>query len=129
MSRSRQVRWRTVISTVPLAALSALPTLACPACWPAYVGLLGSLGLGFVDYMPYLFPLTAVFILIALVSIVIQCRRASAYLPLLLALIGIGIMGVERASMDSATVRYIGVAMVVVSSLWAGRQERSAHDE
>ncbi|SEN52532.1 hypothetical protein SAMN05216325_12228 [Nitrosomonas marina] len=50
-------------------AFVALPILTCPACWPLYAGLLSALGLSFVDYTPFLFPVTAVLLFISLVSL------------------------------------------------------------
>ena len=39
--------------------VAVLPVLTCPACWPLYAGLLSALGISFVNYTPFLFPITA----------------------------------------------------------------------
>jgi len=58
--------WKSTWSLSPGIGVSLLPTLACPLCWPAYAGLLSSLGLGFLISTKYLFPLTVVFLAVAL---------------------------------------------------------------
>ena len=56
---------RTWLPIVPAVGISLLPKLACPACWPAYAGLLSAVGLGFLINATYLFPLTALFLVVA----------------------------------------------------------------
>ncbi len=65
-TRNDGLRWQMNGTMLPAVGVAFLPKLACPACWPAYAGLLSSLGIGFFDYTPYLLPLTAVFVLVAI---------------------------------------------------------------
>jgi len=57
-------------------AFAALPILTCPACWPFYAGLLSTLGLSFVDYTPFLLPMTSFLLVIALVPLISMARTS-----------------------------------------------------
>lgn len=59
-------------TTLPAIGVAFLPKSACPACWPAYAGLLSTFGISFVDYGPYLLPLTSLFLVIALAALAIK---------------------------------------------------------
>ena len=107
----------------PLAALpgigaALLPAITCPACWPAYAGLLSSLGLGFIDFSPWLLPVTIVFLAIALAALAWQGHKRRAYGPLLLGTIGSVALVVGKFQFDSRVALYIGVALVIVASVW-----------
>ena len=54
------------LPALPAIGPALLPKITCAACWPVYAGLLSALGTGFVDYTPYLLPLTAVFLVLTL---------------------------------------------------------------
>src|SRR5713101_7960802 len=81
-------RWKQGLLALPGVGVSLLPKLACPACWPAYAGLLSSVGLGFLISAAYLLPLTATFLLFALVALAFRARQRSGYGPFLLGLVG-----------------------------------------
>jgi hypothetical protein len=101
---------------LPAAGAALLPKLTCPACWPAYAALLSSLGLGFVDYTPWLFPATLVFLAVTLALIAWQPRRGLA--PLVLGLAASAGVLAGKFAWDSDTAVYAGVALLALASAW-----------
>jgi len=101
-----------------LAAMGAafLPKLTCPACWPAYAALLSALGVGFIDYTPYLLPLTLVFLAVTLAILAWRPRRG--YAPLALGLFASAILLIGKFFFDSDIATYAGVALLVGASIW-----------
>jgi MerR family copper efflux transcriptional regulator len=63
------------LAVLPAIGVALLPKLTCPACRPAYAGVLSALGLGFVNYTPFLLPLTVLFLLLSVVSLVFAAQR------------------------------------------------------
>jgi hypothetical protein len=103
-------------SLLPAVGAALLPKLTCPACWPAYAALLSALGVGFVDYTPYLLPLTLVFLILTLAILAWRPRRG--YAPLVLGLIAAAVMLIGKFFFDSDTATYAGVALLVGASTW-----------
>ena len=64
------------VPSVVASGVAALPVLTCPACWPLYAGLLGALGLGFVDYTPYLLPVTAGLLVVSLIPLLWKAKQS-----------------------------------------------------
>src|SRR5207253_1900680 len=95
-----------------------LPKLACPACWPAYAGLLSSVGLGFLLATAYLLPLTAAFLLIALLALGYQARQRRRYGPFALGTAAAAILLLGKFLFDFEPSLYGGVALLVGASLW-----------
>jgi hypothetical protein len=63
---------RSSLATLPglaFAGFALLPKLACPLCWPAYASVLTWLGLGFLLQVRWLFPLPAVLLVVAVVTL------------------------------------------------------------
>ena len=98
--------------------LNPQPKLACPACWPTYAGLLSFLGIGFFDYTPYLLPLTAVFLVIAIVALAYRAIQRLGYKPLLVGILAVGILLKGKFYIDNDAAMYTGLALLVVTSLW-----------
>lgn len=111
-------RWRLNGAMLPTVGTAFLPKLACPACWPAYAGLLSSLGIGFFDYTPYLLPLTASFLILAVAALAWRAPRRRGYKPLLLGLLGSGILLTGRFHFDNDVAMYLGLTLLVAASLW-----------
>lgn len=111
-------RWSFNSALLPAIGLSLLPKLTCPACWPAYAGLLSSVGVGFFDYTPYLLPLTAGFLLVAIAGLAWRARARRGYRPLLLGLAGSVVLLAGKFAYDSDTAMYAGIAVLVAASLW-----------
>jgi mercuric ion transport protein len=101
---------------LPAVGAALLPKLTCPACWPAYAALLSALGVGFIDYSPYLLPLTLVFLAVTLAILAWRPRRG--YAPLALGLFASGIMLIGRFFFNSDIATYAGVALLVGASTW-----------
>lgn len=105
---------------LPAVGFAALPKLTCPACWPAYAGILSSLGVGFVNYTPYLLPLTAGFLAISVFSLAYRADRRRGYGPFLLGVAaGITVI-VGKFGFDRDAAMWAGLATLVVSSVWNG---------
>jgi mercuric ion transport protein len=110
--------WRSSLATVPGIAIAFLPKLACPACWPAYAGLLSSVGLGFLLDTAYLFPLTAVFLALAVGALAFGARTRRRYGPLGVGLAAAVIVLVGKFIFDSNTAMYGGIGLLVAASMW-----------
>ena len=110
--------WKNTSAVLPAMGIAFLPKLACPACWPAYAGLLSSMGLGFIDYTPYLLPLTFLFLGIALLALLITSRRNNNYQPLALGIIASIILLTGKFYFDNDIAMYTGIAMLMIASLW-----------
>lgn len=111
-------RWQLNGALLPAVGAAFLPKLACPACWPAYAGLLGSLGIGFFDYTPYLLPLTATFVLIAVSALVYRTKQRRGYKPFFLGLAAGVILLAGKFHFDSDVAMYTGLALLVLASVW-----------
>lgn len=109
--------WRNFAPTAPAVGFALLPKLTCPACWPAYAGLLSALGLGFVDYTPYLLPLTALFLAATLGSLGYRAKRRRGYGPLWVGVAASVIMIAGKFWFDSNPALYSGIALLVAASL------------
>ncbi len=97
---------------------AALPVLTCPACWPLYAGLLSALGLGFIDYTPFLLPVTAVLLVISLVPLAWKARQRRGYKPLLAGMAGAAAILGGKFGLDNQPLYYAGIAILLAASLW-----------
>ena len=100
------------------AGVAALPALTCAACWPLYAGLLSALGLGFIDYTPFLLPLTASMLVVATVPLAWKVRQRWGYGPLLFGVVGAALILVGKFRMDEQPVYYAGIAVPLAASIW-----------
>jgi len=105
-------------SLLPAVGLAALPKLTCPACWPAYAGVLSSLGVGFVNYTPYLLPLTAGFLVISVFSLAYRADRRRGYGPFLLGFAAGLMVIIGKFSFDSDAAMWVGLVTLIGSSVW-----------
>ena len=104
-----------ILGVASPAAIGLLPKLTCPVCWPAYTVVLSSLGLGFVDYTPYLLPLTALFVTVSLFALAGTARRRRTSVPLLVgALAGAALM-LGKFALESDAVTYAAIACFVIA--------------
>ncbi len=111
-------------SLLPAVGAALLPKLTCPACWPAYAALLSALGVGFIDYTPFLLPLTLVFLIVTLALLAWRPRRG--YAPLALGLLASAIVLIGNFFLDSDITTYAGVALLVGASTWNAWPRKSA---
>lgn len=110
--------WRGRAAILPTIGLALLPKLTCPACWPAYAGVLSSLGLGFVNYSPYLLPLTALFLILAVASLGFGAKKRRGYGPLVLGTIAALMLLVGKFVFAIEGALYGGIALLMGASLW-----------
>ena len=109
--------WRSSLFTAP-GILLALIKITCPACWPAYAGLLSSLGFGFLLEIKYLLPLTIIFLLLALGSLLFRAATRRGYGPFAMGLVSALIILIGKFHFHSDVSLYGGVALLVAASLW-----------
>lgn len=115
---SQRTRCMKLLSALPAIGIAVLPKLTCAACWPIYSGLLGSLGLGFVNYTPYLFPLTVFFLALSLAALAYRARSRWGYRPFFLGLPAAAMVIVGKFVFDSDMALYSGAALLAGMSLW-----------
>lgn len=101
---------------LPAIGAALLPKLTCPVCWPAYAAVLSALGVGFVDYTPYLMPLTVVFLAVTLAILAWRPRRG--YAPLGLGIAASAIVLAGKFLFDSDIAVYTGIVFLVGASGW-----------
>ena len=95
-----------------------LPKIACPACLPAYAGVVTSLGLGVLLDVRWLFPLTAVFLLLAVVALGFRAHRRRGFGPFFVGL-GASANGLGgKFGFESDVAMYAGLGLLVAASIW-----------
>jgi LPXTG-motif cell wall-anchored protein len=124
-SGPRGPRWRTVAASFPAVGVALLPKLTCPLCFPAYAAVLGALGLEFVDYTPYLLPLTAAFLVVAVAVLALQARRGGLVHPLIIGVAASAIVLVGKFQLDSDWMTIAGIALLV-AAVFLGSRRKSA---
>jgi mercuric ion transport protein len=101
-----------------VSGVAALPVLTCPACWPLYAGLLSALGLSFVNYMPFLLPVTAVLLFISLIPLIWKARQRWGYWPVATGFIGTTLILYGKLWLLSLLLYYTGIVILLVASIW-----------
>ena len=112
-------------AAAPAVTAALLPKAVCPACWPAYAGLLASMGIGFVDFGPYLLPLTMAALAAVAVSLGYRARSRRGFGPLLLGLLGSGAILLGKFLFVSDVLLYNGIAFLIGASIWNSWPKRS----
>src|SRR5258708_6674405 len=110
--------WKHGLLAMPCIGVSLLPKLMCPLCWPAYAGLLSMLGLGFLISTVYLFPVTAVLLMLAAGSLAFRSSRRRGLRPFWLGLGAAVLVLVGKFYIESVVATYVGVILLVTASLW-----------
>lgn len=109
--------WRSSLATLPGIALAFLPKIACPACWPAYAGVLSSLGLVFLVDVRWLFPLTATFLLVAILALGFRARRRRGVGPFMVGVGASAVVLVGKFGFDCDAVMYTGLGLLIAASI------------
>ncbi|MEX0701786.1 MAG: MerC domain-containing protein [Planctomycetales bacterium] len=109
---------RSWLSSVPAVFVAVLPNLTCPACWPAYAALLSALGLPFVNYTPFLAPLTVAALVLAVAGLAFRARTRRGYGPFFAGLAAAGLVILGRFVTGSLPVMYAGIAILIAASIW-----------
>ena len=116
-----ETQWRAMVASFPAIGTALLPKLVCPLCFPAYAAILSMLGLEFVDYTPYLLPLTAAFLIVAIVVIALQTRRTGNTMPLLLGIAASIVVLIGKFSLEIDWLTTGGVVLLIVAVFLGGR--------
>ena len=106
------------LAMLPAVGGALLPKLTCAACWPAYAALLSALGVEFVDYTPYLLPITVVALGIALFGLGWRAHARRGYAPLLIGVIASVVILVGKFGLDSDIAAYLGAATLIGATVW-----------
>lgn len=106
------------LSMASAICVAILPKLVCPACWPAYAGLLGSFGIGFVDYTPYLAPLTLFFFTLATLPLAYKAHRRRGYGPFFVGIAATVVAMGGKFWLGSEPAMYTGLALLVAALIW-----------
>jgi hypothetical protein len=109
---------KRALHSLPAIGAAMLPKLTCAACWPAYTALLASFGVGFLDYTPYLLPLMATSLLLALVLLAYKASRRRGYAPFMLGVVAGAVILIGKFLLESDIALYSGIAVLVGASLW-----------
>lgn len=118
-----RTRWQTVAASFPAVGVALLPKLTCPLCFPAYAAVLSALGLEFMDYTPYLLPLTAAFLAVVVVVLAVQARRSGNYFPLLMGIAAsVGVLG-GKFQFESEWLTIGGIAALVAAVFLGARMK------
>jgi len=108
----------SALAALPAVGGAVLPKLTCAACWPAYTALLGALGIEFADYTPYLLPVTAVALAIALFGLGWRANSRRGFGPLALGIAASVVILIGKFGFDSDVAAYGGAAALVGATVW-----------
>lgn len=106
------------LTMLPAVGGALLPKLTCAACWPAYAALLSALGVEFVDYTPYLLPITVAALGVALFGLGWRARTRRGYVPFSVGVIASIVILVGKFGLDSDTAAYLGAAALIGATVW-----------
>lgn len=117
------------LSVLPAIGVALLPKLTCPACWPAYAWLLGVFSISFVNYTPYLTPIMALFLALAVAPLAWRAKSRRGYRPFALGLASSVIAMIGKFWLGSAPVMYAGFGLLVAAFMWNAWPVKTADDE
>ena len=109
---------RDGLSALPAIGVALLPKLTCPACWPAYAWILGLFGIGFVNYTPYLAPLMAFFLTLAVAPMAFRAKSRRGYGPFAVGLAAAVVVMGGKFWFDSDYAMNGGLGLLVAALLW-----------
>ena len=110
--------YKGIFAVVPSIGVILIPGISCPACWPAYAGLLSALGIGFVNYTPYLLPITVLFLMIAVFALAFRAKRRRGYRPAFTGLIAAIVIIVGKFVLSLGLLTYSGIGLLIIASIW-----------
>jgi hypothetical protein len=111
-----------MLASFPAIGAAALPKLTCPLCFPAYAALLSAVGLEFVDYTPYLLPLTLAFLAVSVGVLALQARKNGNVAPLMLGIAASLIVLIGKFGVDREWITTSGVVLLVAAVFLGGRK-------
>lgn len=121
--RPARTRWQAVIASLPAVGTAFLPKLTCPLCFPAYAAILSAVGLEFMDYTPYLLPLTAMFLVLALAVLARQSQRNGNFDSLILGIAAAVLVLAGKFHADSDWITTGGIVLLVAAVVLGGRMK------
>ncbi len=107
-----------MLAALPAVGGAVLPKLTCAACWPAYASLLSALGVEFVDYTPWLFPITVAALTVALFGLGWRARARRGFGPLAFGIVASAVILIGKFAFDSDTAAYTGAAALIGATVW-----------
>lgn len=119
-------RWQAMAASFPAVGTAFLPKLTCPLCFPAYAAILSALGIEFLDYTPYLLPLTAFFLAVAIAVLASQTRRTGNIIPLVLGIIASLSVLFAKFGLESDWLTSGGIIMLVIAIFMGNRTKSTA---
>lgn len=108
----------SLVSALPAIGVALLPKLTCAACWPAYAALLSAMGINFVDYTPWLLPITALLLSLTLVTLAWRAGRRRGHGPLWLGTAASAVILVGKFAYQSDVTAYAGAAVLFAAAVW-----------
>lgn len=119
-------RWRAIAASFPAVGTALLPKLTCPLCFPAYAAILSTLGIEFVDYTPYLLPLTAIFLAVAITLLALQTRQTGNVVPLVLGVAASLVVLFAKFELEADWLTTGGIIMLVTAIVLGTRTKSTA---
>ena len=110
--------WKESAMALPGIGASLLPKVVCPMCSAAYAAVVSSLGLGFLMSTPYLLSLTAVFLVIGVVSLGSKATSRRGLGPFWVGIVAATCVLVGKFWVDSTLTAYVGVGLLLTASVW-----------
>lgn len=110
--------WKEAVLAVPGVGVSMLPKVIRPTCSPAYAAVLSALGLGFLVSTTYLLPVTVVFLAVAAGSLRFRASSRRGLQPFWVGSIAASSVVAGKFWLNSPTVTYAGVGLLVFASVW-----------
>ena len=110
--------WKETALAVPGVGISIVPKVICPVCSPAYAAVISSLGLGFLVSTTYLLPVTVAFLGVAVGALASRASSRRGLWPFGIGVIAASSVVAGKFWLDSATITYAGVGLLVVASVW-----------
>ncbi len=107
-----------LLSSLPAVGGAVLPKLTCTACWPAYTALLGAMGIEFVDYTPYLLPITLTALAVALFGLGWRAQARRGFGPLALGIAAGAVILIGKFVFDSDPAAYGGATALIGATVW-----------
>lgn len=124
LGNSERNRWKNVAGVFPAVGVGLLPKMTCPACWPAYSWLLGVLGLEFINFTPWLFPITTAFLALSVFILACRGKQRRGYGPFFLGLMGSGLLIAGKFQFNRSLITNSGILILMLAFLWNGWPRR-----
>ncbi len=118
--------WQAAAASFPAVGTALLPKLTCPLCFPAYAAILSALGIEFLDYTPYLLPLTAIFLAVAITVLALQVRRTGNVIPLILGVAASLIVLFAKFGLEADWLTTAGIIMLIAAIIFGNRTKSIA---